>query len=157
MKKLITNLPVLSFLLLMVGLAGCDKDERDINDTISDVTAFYAPNDNLFVRLEPATSASVVFEWEQARAEDGSLVMYEVAFDKEGGDFKSPIYKMTSDGNGVQPRLTLSHKDLNRIANFAGIALIITGLLCLLISNFAAKLMHRNRYILELEDAVQKI
>jgi hypothetical protein len=127
MKKILANLPTLSFLLAILALAGCEKDERDINSNISEVTAFYAPNDNIFVRLEPATSASVVFEWEQARAEDGSLVMYEVAFDEETGDFSTPIYKMSSDGNGVQPRLTLSHKDLNRIANFAGIGSLETG------------------------------
>jgi hypothetical protein len=53
--------------------------------------------------------------------------MYEVAFDEEGGDFTTPIYTISSNGNGVQNRLTLSHKDLNRIANFAGIQSLETG------------------------------
>ncbi|RYY54661.1 MAG: hypothetical protein EOO09_13450 [Chitinophagaceae bacterium] len=127
MKKYIINPVYLLALVAGFFLAGCEKDERDINMTISEVTQFYAPNDNVFVKLEPATAASVVFEWDQARAEDGSLVMYEVAFDKEGGNFTAPVYKMASDGNGVQPKLTLSHKDLNRIANFAGIGSQETG------------------------------
>ena len=127
MKKIIAKFPILLSLCCLLAITGCDKDERDINSNISDVTAFYAPNDNVFVQLEPATSASVVFEWEQSHAEDGSLVMYEVAFDHENGDFTAPIYKMSSDGNGIQPRLTLSHKDLNRIANFAGIGSLETG------------------------------
>ena len=127
MKKVIINLSsVFSFLLLLLTM-GCTKDDREINMNISEVTAFYAPNDNLRVKLEPATSASVVFEWEQAKAEDGSLVMYEVAFDKTTGDFSNPIYKLSSDGSGVQNKLTLSHKDLNRIANFAGIQSLETG------------------------------
>ena len=127
MKKLVFNLSALFFLLLAFSFSGCKKDEREINMNITEVGAFYAPNDKLFVKLEPATSASVVFEWEQAKAEDGSLVMYEVAFDKEAGDFSAPIYKISSDGNGVQNKLTLSHKDLNRIANFAGIQSLEKG------------------------------
>ena len=127
MKKSVFNLSSFFFLLLAVSFGSCKKDSRDINMNISEVGAFYAPNDNLFVKLEPATSASVVFEWEQAKAEDGALVMYEVAFDKQGGDFSAPIYKISSDGNGVQNKLTLSHKDLNRIANFAGVKSLETG------------------------------
>ncbi|HEX2536570.1 MAG TPA: SusE domain-containing protein [Chitinophagaceae bacterium] len=121
------RIPLLSLLSFFVLLTGCSKDDRDINMNISEVNAIFAPNDNLFVKLEPSSAASVGFEWEQARAEDGSLVMYEVAFDEEDGDFSSPVYKMSSDGNGVQPRLTLSHKDLNRIANMAGIGSLETG------------------------------
>ncbi len=127
MKKLIINFSLLIAFAFLVTLIGCKKDDRDINMNITEVTTFYAPNDNLHVKLEPATSASVTFEWEQAKAEDGSLVMYEVAFDKEEGDFTTPVYKMSSDGNGVQNRLTLSHKDLNRIANMAGIQSLATG------------------------------
>ncbi len=124
MKKILTSFYAL-FILFLVS--SCSKNDRDINMNISEVTTFYAPNDNIFVKLEPATAASVGFEWEQAKAEDGSLVMYEIAFDEEGGDFSEPVYKVSSDGNGVQNRLTLSHKDLNRIANFAGIGSLETG------------------------------
>jgi hypothetical protein len=120
MKRLVFNTSAL-FTVLTLFIAGCKKSNRDINMNITEVSAFYAPVDNLFVKLEPATAASVGFEWDQARAEDGSLVMYEVAFDKQSGDFSQPVYKIASDGNGVQNKLTLSHKDLNRIANFAGI------------------------------------
>src|SRR6476660_7974575 len=127
MKYSIFKLSSLFALLLAFSFGGCKKDERAINMNISGVTTLYAPADNLHVKLEPATSASVVFEWDQAKAEDGSLVMYEVAFDKANGDFSTPVYKMSSDGNGVQNKLTLSHKDLNRIANFAGIQSLETG------------------------------
>ena len=125
MKRLLTS--VSGFFLLLLILTGCNKDDRDINMNITEVSTLYAPNDNLHVKLEPATAASVGFEWDHAKAEDGALGMYEVAFDKENGDFSSPVYKMASDGNGVQNKLTLSHKDLNRIANFAGIKALETG------------------------------
>src|SRR5688500_9051778 len=127
MKRLFLNISSLPVLLTLLLISSCSKNNRDINMNISEVTAFYAPNDNLFVKLEPATAASVGFEWEQAKAEDGSLVMYKVAFAKETGDFKTPVYKLASDGNGVQNKLTLSHKDLNRIANLAGIQALSTG------------------------------
>ncbi|MBB1286008.1 SusE domain-containing protein [Flavisolibacter sp. BT320] len=127
MRNSVFNLSSLFILLLAFTFGGCKKDERDINMNLTEVSAIYAPVDNVFVKLEPATSASVVFEWEQAKAEDGSLVMYEIAFDKEGGDFSAPIYKISSEGNGVQNKLTLSHKDLNRIANFAGIQSLSKG------------------------------
>ncbi|WP_121353532.1 SusE domain-containing protein [Flavisolibacter nicotianae] len=127
MKYSIFNLSSLFVLLVAFTFGSCKKDERAINMNITEVSTLYAPTDNLHVKLEPATSASVVFEWDQAKAEDGSLVMYEVAFDKVNGDFTAPVYKMSSDGNGVQNKLTLSHKDLNRIANFAGIQSLETG------------------------------
>lgn len=120
-------LTITGCLLFATAFISCSRNDRDINMNITGVTQYYAPNDNVFVKLEPATSASVGFEWDHAKAEDGALVMYEVAFDEEGGDFSEPIYKITSDGNGVQNRLSLSHKDLNRIADMAGIGSLETG------------------------------
>jgi hypothetical protein len=127
MKRIFFNAHSFLILFFSVLFVSCEKDDRDINLNLSEVAALYAPNDNLSVKLEPATSASVGFEWEQAKAEDGSLVMYEVAFDKESGNFSQPIYKIASDGNGVQNKLSLSHKDLNRIANMAGIKALEKG------------------------------
>jgi hypothetical protein len=109
-----------------VFITACD-DSDSINTNISPVKSLFAPADNLFVKLAPTTEASVVFEWEQSKAEDGTLVMYEVAFDKESGDFSSPVYKLVSDSKGLENSLTLSHKDLNKIANFAGIPSLGTG------------------------------
>jgi hypothetical protein len=107
-------------------ITSCDDDDS-INTNISPVKSLFAPADNLFVKLAPTTEASVVFEWEQSKAEDGTLVLYEVVFDKESGDFSSPIYKLVSDSKGLENSLTLSHKDLNKIANFAGIPSLGTG------------------------------
>jgi hypothetical protein len=115
---------ILSWCILMMAasvfITSCDDDDS-INTNISPVKSLFAPADNLFVKLAPTTEASVVFEWDQSKAEDGTLVLYEVAFDKESGDFSSPVYKLVSDSKGLENSLTLSHKDLNKIANFAGI------------------------------------
>jgi hypothetical protein len=50
-----------------------------------------------------------------------------VVFDKAGGDFSKPIYKVVSDGSGVQTQATISQKTLNTIANAAGIAALASG------------------------------
>lgn len=113
--------------ILGLFFTACKKDNYTINTNMQPVPKLTAPLDNKFVKLQPTTSASLSFEWEQARAEDGSLVQYEVAFDKANGDFSSPVAKYAADGGGVQNRLTLSHKDLNSIAGKAGIASLATG------------------------------
>ncbi|MDQ0108764.1 hypothetical protein J2T02_003904 [Chitinophaga terrae (ex Kim and Jung 2007)] len=118
------------YLLLIacsIMMFSCKKDDYSLNTNIQPVAKLTAPLDNKYIKLQPTTSATVSFEWDQARAEDGSLVLYEVAFDKENGDFSNPVAKYASDGGGVQNKLTLSHKDLNSIAGKAGIASLATG------------------------------
>ena len=73
----------------------CKKDERDINLNVTEVKNFFAPAEGKFVKLKPAANLVETFEWEQAKAEDGSLVLYEVAFDKENGDFSKPVFMRT--------------------------------------------------------------
>ena len=81
------------FIAMVLALFGCVKNDTLDHLGVSSVQKLYEPFDNRFVKLQPTTSASVVFEWAQAKAEDGSLVIYEIAFDKIDGDFSSPIYK----------------------------------------------------------------
>lgn len=113
--------------LALLTLTACDKDKNLDHTAVTPVKNFFTPENNRFVKLQPATQASVVFEWEQARAEDGGLVMYEIAFDKEGGDFSNPVYKMVSDNAGVMNKGTVTHKILNTVAKLAGIASSATG------------------------------
>jgi len=104
----------------LLFLAGCKKDEELSHTQVSEVTNLFTPENNKFIKLEPA-SGSAVFEWGQAKAEDNGLVFYEVAFDKEDGDFSDPLYTIESDGSGTNNTLTMSYSDLNQIANMAGI------------------------------------
>lgn len=126
MKKYFSAIIVALPALLILMLSSCKKDYT-LNTNIMPVSKLSAPVDEKYIKLQPATSASVSFEWEQARAEDGSLVLYEVVFDKEGGDFSNPVATISSDGGGVENKLTLSHKDLNSMAGKAGIAALATG------------------------------
>ena len=113
--------PLLLFVALLGLLAGCKKDENALDDTITPVSNYISPADNSFYRLDPPSNAAVTFEWSQARAADGTLVLYEVLFDKDGGDFTKPVYSTVSGTNGLDTKLVLSHGDLNKIANLAGI------------------------------------
>ncbi|WP_315815671.1 SusE domain-containing protein [Paraflavitalea speifideaquila] len=79
--------------LALLGSLGCNKDKNMDHTAVTAVKHIFTPEDNRFVKLQPATSASVVFEWEQAKAEDGGLVMYEIAFDKEGAIFPTQSIK----------------------------------------------------------------
>ena len=113
--------PLLLLLMLVGLLASCKKDDNALDDTITPVSNYISPADNIFVKIDPPSNAAVTFEWSQARAADGTLVLYEVLFDKADGDFSKPVYSTVSGTNGLDTKLTLSHSDLNKIANLAGI------------------------------------
>ena len=117
----------LSFIAIIAAIFGCVKNDTLDHLNVSAVKKLYAPFDNKFLKLQPATLENVLFEWEQAKAEDGSLVIYEIAFDKVDGDFSSPVYKMPSDDNGKYNSARLTHKVLNKIAALAGIGSLSTG------------------------------
>jgi hypothetical protein len=105
-------------LLLLPG--ACKKDTRSVDLNVTAVSALYTPVDSLYIKLDPRANPSQTFQWEQAKAEDGSLVLYEVAFDQVGGDFSKPFYTVVSDGKGVQNMLTLPHSELSKIAGLGG-------------------------------------
>ena len=106
--------------------AGCKKDKTLQNSNVTAVTNLFAPENNKFIKLDPP-AGTIAFEWQQARSEDNGFVLYEVAFDKEDGDFSKPLFTMPSDQNGLQPKLTIAYKDLNKIAQMAGIQSLETG------------------------------
>ena len=119
MRYTITARIALVFLLGFFFLQ-CKKDDRDINMELTEVKNIFSPADAISVKLKPAAGQVEVFEWEQAKAADGSLVLYEVSFDQENGDFSSPFYTVLSDNKGVLNKLSLSHGDLNKIAELGG-------------------------------------
>lgn len=114
-------------LVAITTLFSCRKEERDLNVNLNAVTTLSLPADMVSIDLQPTTSASEVFKWDGAVAEDGGLVLYELVFDKENGDFSNPVYKTLSDGGGIQTQATLTHKTLVKIAAAGGIASLTTG------------------------------
>jgi hypothetical protein len=119
MKNIFYSL--LAGIVALVVISGCKKDKTLGSTKVSAVSNLFLPEDGKYVKIPSGASGSLSFEWEQARAEDNGLVLYEVAFDKEGGDFSKPLYSVPSDGNGLYNKLTLSYSDLNKIATLNGI------------------------------------
>lgn len=122
MKKFLNPLLFLTALLVLVG---CEDDDQLTNLEVSQVEALYSPEDNQFFNLEAESSA--VFEWQAAKSENSGVVLYDVVFDLEQGDFSDPVYVIPSDGNGMQRTLNLPFGELNRIAGMAGIESDATG------------------------------
>ena len=122
MKTIYSKLFLIAILILT---ASCEDDDTLSNTNVSPVNALYAPKDNTFFNLGAQSSA--LFEWEAAKAEDNGVVLYDVAFDTETGDFSNPVYVVPSDGKGFQRTLNLSFSELNKIAEMAGIQAESTG------------------------------
>ena len=114
-----TNLFSLLLLLPLLTFLGCDDDEEFTLAEVSEVADLYAPEDNRYFNL--GAQGSAVFEWQAAKAADNGVVLYDVVFDREGGDFSDPLYVIASDGRGFESQLTLSFTQLNQIATLAGI------------------------------------
>lgn len=107
-------------LMLLLLTTGCKKDNELNHTQVSTVKTLFAPANDNYIKLDPKAGATD-FEWEQARAEDNGVVLYEVVFDKTDGDFSKPLYSYSAEGNGMMNRLSLSHAELNKIASKAGI------------------------------------
>lgn len=105
----------------IVSFASCTQEMEYKDVKVTAVNALYEPADNKAVELQASATAALFFEWESAKAEDGGAPLYEVVFDKAGGNFSNPIYKVLSDGNGARNYATISHKLLNSIGAKAGL------------------------------------
>lgn len=112
-------------MLCATAFYSCKKDVRTLDMSLQPVTTINAPANDTSINIAPTTGSSVVFKWTPSASSD--LVLYEVVFDKVGGDFSKPIYTMVSDGSGVQTQATVSQKTLNMIANSGGIAALASG------------------------------
>ena len=125
MKNIIRTAGLL--LLTIIGASSCKKESIPLDLNLSPVGALATPNDNVNVILDPTSSEAVLFKWDAASTDDGGLILYEVAFDKEGGDFSNPVATRLADGSGVYTQVSLTHKELNKIASAAGVAASSSG------------------------------
>ena len=99
----------------VLGLAGCQKYELNTDFTMP--TELESPSN---VILDVTSSKTVVLSWTGGGAEDGGVLLYNVLFDKQGGDFSEPIATMPSD-LGAKQTLTITHAQLNTLARKAGV------------------------------------
>ena len=117
-------LMIFSFIIAFVACSN-DGEVRELN--VSAVKTLYEPDNGKAIVLQASVSATVMFSWAPALAEDGGMVMYEIAFDKTGGDFSNPVFMSASYGNGGASYATITHKQLNQIAAAMGIGSAETG------------------------------
>lgn len=115
MKKII-----LIFTLALLVMS-CSK-KYEFSTQFTTPTALNSPAS---VAINVASTNNIELSWSGGGAESG-VVIYEVLFDKEGGDFSVPVYRTFSD-LGVESKLTLTHALLNTIARKAGISTANTG------------------------------
>lgn len=101
---------------LALMIMGCNK-EYEFSDQFTPPTLLVSPDS---VVIDVASTSNIQFSWTGGGAESG-IVVYEVLFDKEGGDFTAPVYRTFSD-LGAEPQLTVSQALLNTIARKAGIS-----------------------------------
>ena len=119
MKTIFTN--IIMFCALVIAFTACDSDGEARHLGVTAVEALYGPKDGADIVLQNSASATSLFEWQIARAEDSGLVLYEVVFDKTDGDFSNPLATIVADNKGATASATISHKQLNRIAASAGV------------------------------------
>jgi hypothetical protein len=115
---------IVSFIFTFIACSN-NGEVRELN--VSAVKALYEPAEGKAIILQASASATVFFAWEPAIAEDGGMVMYEIAFDKTSGDFSDPVFMIASDKNGGASSATLTHKQLNQIAAMIGVESAETG------------------------------
>ncbi len=117
MKNIILKLFTLSLFATLI--IGCNSDGliRDLG--VTPVQKLYEPADGRVIELN--ANGSLSFEWAPALVEDSSKPLYEVVFDRENGDFSSPIATIASDNTGAENIATITHKQINRVAADAGI------------------------------------
>lgn len=120
MKSIISK--ALLAVAALFTVTSCTEDMEYKDSKVTPVNALYEPADQKAVELQASATASLFFEWESAKAEDGGAPLYEVVFDIPGGDFSHPLYKVLSDNGGVRNYATISHKTLNSIGAKAGLA-----------------------------------
>lgn len=112
---------ILWIITLALMVVSCQQD-YNFSDKFSVPTTLNSPES---VTIDLASKENIVLSWTGGGAEQG-YVIYEVLFDKAGGDFSNPVYRTSSD-LGVESQLTITHALLNTIARKAGIATSSTG------------------------------
>lgn len=105
----------------------CSKTMGDPDNNLKEVEKLIEPGNGKTLELQPTASASEYFEWSYAAVENGGPAIYQIAFDKENGDFSNPVYLTYSDNNGFSNSANISHKQLNKILGMMGVAPSETG------------------------------
>ncbi|OJV45324.1 MAG: hypothetical protein BGO29_15275 [Bacteroidales bacterium 36-12] len=124
---MIRNYIIFAFLLVSTLTLTMCNTTGEIDTTLTAVESLIEPIDGKEIVLLPSASASTYFEWDYADLKNSGPALYQIAFDKADGDFSQPAYIVFSDKNGYSNNVTVSHKQLNKIAGMLGITPSETG------------------------------
>lgn len=119
MKSIISYSAIALFLL--AGATSCSNDMEYVDVNATPVSLFYEPANGKAINLVASNTASLLFEWASAYAENGAVPQYEVVF-YSPNDTENPLYRVVSDNTGTKPQATISHKTLASVCAAAGIA-----------------------------------
>lgn len=122
-----SNIIIALIILFATLFASCSDNMGTPDDRVAAVTSILEPMDAREVALESTVSASLYFEWDYINPKEAGVATYRIAFDTEDGDFSSPIHVMVADNNGLANHISVSHRDLNKIAGKVGITPSATG------------------------------
>jgi hypothetical protein len=124
MKKKITGL--MSLIAILLVLTGC-SDSYELQTGFDAPQSLIAPTQNQLIAIDLENGTTTKFEWEKSNSYYGGVVLYEVIFDKENGDFTTPIFKTVSNGGGGDTWLSLTPKQLIALAKLADIGVDSEG------------------------------
>ena len=124
MRTLFRNIAILAVAASPL-VSGCTDDGNEINYNILPGNELYLPVSGTSIDL--SRGADVEFQWTPSIAYDNGFVSYELLFDREDGDFSTPLAAMASQINGSKTYLNVTSKNLNSVARAAGIGITETG------------------------------
>ena len=65
------------------SMSACTSDMEFKDSQVSAITQLYEPADGKSVTLQASATASTIFAWEAAKAEDSGSPLYEVVYDEQ--------------------------------------------------------------------------
>lgn len=111
--------------LAVAILSGCSHQENKLDLNVQAGNELYLPEDNVLVDLRNGNTTE--FYWAPSIAYDNGYVSYDVIFATKDGNFDNPIAVVNSQFNGSRPYVSITAKDLNKIARKAGIGKLEEG------------------------------
>jgi hypothetical protein len=114
---------ILFAVMMCFGILSCTEDMKYKDAAVQAPTGLITPADNYFLELQSGSGTSIHFSWFPGACEDGYPIQYEIVFfDKVSGG-----KELGRIDAGMQTQVTVSHKDINRMAGEADIAAGETG------------------------------
>lgn len=123
------KLYLFGFLFILFLTQGCKKGnywEKDVRTSITAPTNLQPLNSDI-ITLDPNSNAVTVLSWDKAHTADQTMVFYKVLFDKANGDFTHAIDSIATGHVGSDTTLNLTDKELNILAEKAGIEELSEG------------------------------